>query len=295
MTNVLNLIKGSWVALITPFKADGKIDFKALTVLVDRQLKACTDGIVICGTTGESATLADDEKKSLMVAVREQVGKRMPLMFGTGGNNTKVVVELTEKAASLGADAVLVVTPYYNKPPQEGLKLHYQAVAAATELPVVLYNVPGRTGCNLLPETVLELAQIKNIVAVKEASGNLNQTMEIVRRAPANFTLLSGEDALNLPILACGGMGTISVTANVAPQLMKKFNDAALTQDWQLAKSLHYRLLDLHHGLFIEANPLPAKAALAALGLLEDYTRLPLCRPSAKAADLMKKLISGLE
>ncbi len=287
--------KGSWVALITPFTVNDKIDFKALTRLVDKQLQAHTDGIVICGTTGESATLSFDEKKSLMQAVKEQVGKRIPLMFGCGGNDTRAVVELTAKAAALGADCVLSVTPYYNKPPQEGLKLHFKAVAASTELPVVLYNVPGRTGCNMLPDTVLELAQIDNIVAVKEASGNLDQTMEIVRRMPDEFMLFSGEDALNLPIMACGGAGTISVTSNVAPALMKKFNDAALAQNWQEARTLHFRLLDLHHGLFVETNPLPTKAALAGLGLIEDYARLPLCRPSQKATDLMKKLIIGLE
>lgn len=286
---------GSWVALITPFTADDKIDYKALTRLVARQLQAKTDGIVICGTTGESATLSFDEKKSLMQAVKEQVGTQVQLMFGCGGNDTRSVVELTAKAASLGADSVLSVTPYYNKPPQEGLKLHFKAVAAATELPVVLYNVPGRTGCNMLPDTVLELAQTGNIVAVKEASGNLDQTMEIVRRMPAGFQLFSGEDALNFPIMACGGTGTISVTANVAPVMMKKFNDSALAQNWQEAKDLHYKLLDLHHGLFVETNPLPTKAAMASLGLIEDYARLPLCRPSSRSAELMKKLLPGLE
>jgi len=190
---------------------------------------------------------------------------------------------------------VLVVTPYYNKPPQEGLKIHYKAVAAATPLPVVLYNVPGRTGCNLLPDTVIDLAAEKNIVAVKEASGNLDQIMEIIRRAPAGFGVFSGDDALNLPIMACGGIGTISVTANVAPAMMKKFNDAALAGNWAEARVIHYRLLDLHRGLFIEANPLPAKAALANAGIIEDFARPPLCRPSAKAKELMIKLTTGLE
>ncbi len=290
-----NFLKGSWVALITPFSEDGKIDFNAFEKLVSMQIAAGTDGILICGTTGESVTLTFDEKKVLMSETKRLTGGRVPLMFGTGGNDTRAVVELTARAAELGADAVLVVTPYYNKPPQEGLKIHYRAVAAATELPMVLYNVPGRTGCNLLPDTVVELASVKNIVAVKEASGNLDQVMEIVRRVPEGFALFSGDDALNLPIMACGGVGTISVTANVAPVMMKNFNDAALAGDWNQAKAIHYRLLDLHRGLFIEANPLPAKAALANAGLIEDFTRPPLCRPSAKARELMIKLTTGLE
>ncbi len=290
-----NFLKGSWVALITPFSEDGKIDFNAFEKLVSMQVAANTDGILICGTTGESVTLNFEEKKALMLETKRLTGGRVPLMFGTGGNDTRAVVELTARAAELGADAVLVVTPYYNKPPQEGLKAHYRAVAAATPLPMVLYNVPGRTGCNLLPDTVVDLASVKNIVAVKEASGNLDQVMEIVRRVPDGFALFSGDDALNLPIMACGGVGTISVTANVAPVMMKNFNDAALAGDWAQAKALHYRLLDLHRGLFIEANPLPAKAALANAGLIEDFTRLPLCRPSAKARELMIKLTTGLE
>lgn len=290
-----NFLKGSWVALITPFSEDGKIDFNAFEKLVSMQVAANTDGILICGTTGESVTLNFEEKKALMLETKRLTGGRTPLMFGTGGNDTRAVVELTARAAELGADAVLVVTPYYNKPPQEGLKAHYRAVAAATPLPMVLYNVPGRTGCNLLPDTVVDLASVKNIVAVKEASGNLDQVMEIVRRVPDGFALFSGDDALNLPIMACGGVGTISVTANVAPVMMKNFNDAALAGDWAQAKALHYRLLDLHRGLFIEANPLPAKAALANAGLIEDFTRLPLCRPSAKARELMIKLTTGLE
>lgn len=290
-----NFLKGSWVALITPFSENGNIDFNAFEKLVSMQVAAKTDGILICGTTGESVTLNFAEKKALMHECKRLTGGNMPLMFGTGGNDTRAVVELTAQAAELGADAVLVVTPYYNKPPQEGLKIHYHAVAAATELPVVLYNVPGRTGCNLQADTVIDLATIKNIVAVKEASGNLDQVMEIIRRMPDGFALFSGDDALNLPILACGGTGTISVTANVAPVMMKKFNDAALTEDWERAKTIHYRLLDLHRGLFIEANPLPAKAALANAGLIEDFTRPPLCRPSAKARELMIKLTTGLE
>jgi len=288
-------IKGSWAALITPFRQDDQIDFAALERLLDMHLAARTDGLVICGTTGESATLSFDEKKALMKTVTARIAGKISIMFGTGSNDTRATCELTAKAADLGAESVLVVTPYYNKPPQEGLKQHFRAVAAATSLPVVLYNVPGRTGCNMLADTTLELSAVSNIVAVKEASGNLDQAMEIIRRAPEGFTLLSGEDALNLPILACGGVGTISVTANVAPKLMKQFNDAALVGDWSTARQIHFKLLDLHRGLFVETNPLPTKAALAGRGLIEDFARLPLCRPSDKTRELMQKITAGLE
>ncbi|MBU1109004.1 MAG: 4-hydroxy-tetrahydrodipicolinate synthase [Candidatus Riflebacteria bacterium] len=291
----MNSIKGSWVALVTPFGQDGQIDFAALEKLVSIHMAAKTDGLVICGTTGESATLCFDEKKALMQAVKRQIAGQIALMFGTGSNDTRATCELTNKAAELGAEAVLVVTPYYNKPTQEGLKLHFKAVAAETVLPVVLYNVPGRTGCNMIADTTLELAEVSNIVAVKEASGNLDQAMEIIRRAPPGFTLLSGEDALNLPIMACGGVGTISVTANVAPVLMKKFNDAALNGDWNTARAIHFKLLDLHRGLFVETNPLPTKAVLANRGLMTDLARLPLCQPTAKTRELMQKIAADLE
>jgi len=288
-------IKGSWAALVTPFTENDEIDFAALDRLLDMHLAAKTDGLVICGTTGESATLSFDEKKALMKAVTGKITGKISIMFGTGSNDTRATCELTAKAAELGAESVLVVTPYYNKPPQEGLKQHFKAVAAATSLPLVLYNVPGRTGCNMLAETTLELAEISNIVAVKEASGNLDQAMEIIRRAPAGFTLLSGEDALNLPLMACGGVGTISVTANVAPKMMKQFNDAALSGDWNTARSIHFKLLALHRGLFVETNPLPTKAALAVRGLIDDFARLPLCQPSKKTHELMQKIAAGLE
>ncbi len=291
----MNSIKGSWAALVTPFDQNSRIDFLALKKLLNMHLTAGTDGLVICGTTGEAATLTFDEKKDLMNAVTSQIAGKIAIMLGTGSNDTRATCELTAKAAELGAEAVLIVTPYYNKPPQEGLKLHFKAAAAATSLPVVLYNVPGRTACNMLADTTLELAEISNIVAVKEASGNLDQVMEIIRRAPTGFTLLSGEDALNLPIMACGGAGTISVTANVAAKMMKQFNDAALSGDWNTARSIHFRLMDLHHGLFVETNPLPTKAALANMGLIEDFARLPLCRPSAKTRELMQKITIDLE
>lgn len=289
------ILKGSWVALVTPFKENLEIDFAAVEKLVKMHLDAGTDGILICGTTGEAVTLSFAEKAELMKQVRHLTAGKVPLMFGSGANDTQVAVELTGKAQELGADAVLVVTPYYNKPPQSGLIEHFRKVAAATALPVVLYNVPGRTGCNMLPETVLKLSEVANIVGVKEASGILDQTMEIVRRAPAGFALFSGEDALNLPIMCCGGVGAISVTANVAPKLMKQFCDAALAGNLVLARELHYKLLDLHRNLFCETNPLPTKAALKHKGLCDDQVRLPLTRPTARAYEIISKTLLDLE
>jgi 4-hydroxy-tetrahydrodipicolinate synthase len=291
----MKTIKGSWAALITPFTEAGEIDFTALDKLLDLHLQAQTDGLVICGTTGEAATLSFDEKKALMQAVTSKITGKIAIMLGTGSNDTRATCELTTKAADLGAESVLVVTPYYNKPPQKGLKEHFTRVAASTSLPVVLYNVPGRTGCNMSADTTLELAAVNNIVAVKEASGNLDQAMEIIRRAPAGFSLLSGEDALNLPLMACGAVGTISVTANVAPKIMKQFNDAALKGDWNTARALHFKLIELHRALFVETNPLPTKAVLANRGLIEDHARLPLCRPAQATRELLEKISTGLE
>ena len=250
---------------------------------------------MLCGTTGEAATMTLEEKKSLLSIAKDLTNSEIPIIFGTGGNNTSEVCKLTEKAKSFGADAVLVVTPYYNKPPQNGLLNHFKSVASSTELPVILYNVPGRTGCNMLPSTVLRLAEVSNIMGIKEASGNLFQVMEIIKDAPKDFALYSGEDALNLPIMACGGIGTISVTANIAPKMMKKFNDAALSSDWNTAKKIHYHLLQIHKNLFIETNPIPAKAALEVLGLTTAIVRPPLCPPSEGTIKLMKELVTSLE
>ncbi len=286
-------LEGSWVALVTPFH-DGRIDERALHGLLDFHLEARTDGLVICGTTGESATLSADERASLMQTVARRVSGKIGLMFGTGGNATASAIEMTRRARDLGAEAVLVVAPYYNKPTQAGLLAHFQAVAAATTLPVVLYNVPGRTGVNMTAATTLELARTPNIKAVKEASGNLDQIMDILAKAPPGFGLLSGDDALNFPIMALGGRGTISVTANVVPARMKAFNDACLAQDWRLARSLHFEMLDLHRALFLEANPIPVKTALHLMGHLRDEFRLPLvpmgAGPRAQLAQTLERM-----
>ncbi len=287
-------LAGSWVALVTPFDTTGRIDFAAIDRLVEFHLDAGTDGIVISGTTGESPTLSDDEKCQVMEHVAKLAAGKIGLAFGSGANDTHHAVKLTRRAAELGADAVLVVTPYYNKPGQPGLIAHFTEVAAATKLPVILYNVPGRTGVNLSPASVLELAKIRNVRAVKEASGNLVQIQEILRGAPSGFVLLSGDDALNLPIMAVGGVGTISVTANVAPRRVKTFCDAARAQRWDEARREHLELLPLHNALFVEANPIPVKAALALLGLIGEHLRLPLVRAQSATRDTLSRVLGEL-
>ncbi len=284
--------EGSWTALVTPF-SNGRIDKDAVFRLLDRHLEAGTDGLVICGTTGESPTLSLDEKALLMETVVTRVAGKIDVMLGTGGNNTASAVELTRRAASFGAGSVLVVTPYYNKPSQSGLIAHFKEIAASTSLPVILYNVPGRTGVNMAPSTVLELARVSNIKGVKEASGNLEQAMDIIRGAPDGFTLLSGEDSLNLAIMALGGRGTISVTANVVPGKMKAFNKAALDGAWEDARGIHYELLPLHRAMFFESNPVPVKAALALQGLIADEFRLPLVPASKETREKLSAVMAG--
>jgi len=285
--------EGSWVALVTPF-ANGRIDRDALYKLLDMHLAAETDGLVVSGTTGESPTLGIEEKAHLMELVVERVAGKISIMLGTGGNNTASAIDLTRRAASLGAEAVLVVTPYYNKPPQGGLLVHFREIAACTNLPVVLYNVPGRTGVNMTATTTLELAKAQNIVGIKEASGNMEQVMDIIQTAPENFSVLSGEDSLNLAIMALGGRGTISVTANVAPKKMKSFVAAALSASWNEARKIHYELLDLHRAMFLEANPIPVKSALSLMGLIKDELRLPLIPASENTKEKLTKLISRM-
>ena len=289
----IDFLKGSWVAIITPFNKNLKIDFDSWNRLLDLHLAVGTDGIVVCGTTGEGATLDLDEKKELMKLAYKKLKGYCKLMFGAGSNDTTQACIMASEAASMGADAVLSVTPYYNKPPQAGLINHFKSIAEVTDLPVVLYNVPGRTGCNILPETVAELAEIKNICGIKEASGNINQIQKLISLLSCDFSVLCGEDALNLPAMACGAKGTISVTANVAPDLMKQFNDASLKGDWDTARKIHYKLLPLHNAMFVETNPLPAKAALSEMGLIKDYLRLPLCSANSKTHKLLKEIIGS--
>ena len=273
------MFEGSFVAIVTPFK-NGKVDAKALKELIDFHIENGTNGIVPCGTTGESATLSHDEHEEVIRIAIETCRGRVPVLAGTGSNATHEAIELTLSAQKLGADGALLITPYYNKPTQEGLSQHFVAVAKETRLPIVLYNVPSRTSINMLPETVARLSKIENIVGIKEASGNLVQVSEIIQSCSADFEVISGEDALTWPILALGGKGVISVTANLVPEKFSKLCKAALEGDMATARSLHYELLKLNDVMFIETNPIPVKAALVIMGRIDNEFRAPLCAPS---------------
>jgi 4-hydroxy-tetrahydrodipicolinate synthase len=271
-------LRGCGTALVTPFTATGAIDEAGMRALVERQIAGGVRLLVPCGTTGESATLSDEEQQRLIAVTVEVARGRARVLAGTGGNATAGTVERAKAAQRVGADGVLVVTPYYNKPSQEGLAAHYRAVAEAVpDLPVVVYNVPGRTGSNIEPATVLALARdTPGVVAVKEASGNVLQVMEILRERPTGFRVLSGDDQLTLPLLALGAEGVISVVANEVPALMSRLCELALAGDWTGARELHYHLLPLMTANFDEPNPGPVKAVMALQGLLEDRYRLPL-------------------
>ena len=286
------MFKGAIVALVTPFKK-GRVDEEALRALIEMQISNGTDGIVPCGTTGESATLSHEEHDRVIEITIEAVRKRVPVIAGTGSNSTAEALRLTRHAHEAGADGVLMVTPYYNKPTQEGLYQHFQAIAAEVPIPVILYNVPGRTGGNLLPETVLRLASVPNIVGIKEASGSLKQIMDVIHLCPDDFSVLSGDDAVALPVLAMGGSGVISVFANVAPADIAGMIDAYQAGDMAKARKMHYRMLPLMDALFIETNPIPVKAALAMMGLIDYEFRLPLCRLSQTNEDKLRNILTA--
>jgi 4-hydroxy-tetrahydrodipicolinate synthase len=270
------MITGSIVALVTPMREDGAVDHEALAKLVDRTVDAGTAAIVSVGTTGESATLTVSEHTDVIRTTIQVVAGRVPVIAGTGANSTAEAIHLTEAAKQAGADAALLVTPYYNKPPQEGLYRHFKAVAEAVELPQILYNVPARTGCDMLPSTVARLAEVPNIVGLKEALGTLDRVRELVALGLADFALYSGDDATVRESILAGFHGTISVTANAAPELMARMCAAALAGDAALAAELDERLVGLHSALFVEPNPIPIKWALAELGLAQAGIRLPL-------------------
>jgi len=286
------MFRGSITALVTPFR-NGRIDEDAFRELIEFQIKGGTSAIVPCGTTGESATLDFEEhKKAIDIAVNA-VKKRIPVIAGTGGNSTSEAIELTMHAKKAGVDATLQVTPYYNKPSQEGLYRHFKAIAEAVPLPQVLYNVPGRTGVNMLPETVARLAELKEIVAVKEASGSLGQMAEIISLAGDNITLLSGDDNLTLPVLSIGGKGVISVVANIEP-----VDTANMINEWEKgnieeAKRLYYKLLPLCQAMFFETNPVPVKTSLALMGKISDEMRLPLAPLSQGNLEKLKKALKA--
>jgi 4-hydroxy-tetrahydrodipicolinate synthase len=275
------MFKGSIVAIVTPF-LNGAIDEEKLRSLVEFQIENGTDAIVPCGTTGEASTLDFDEHYRVIEIVVQQVNKRVPVIAGTGSNSTTEAIELTAHARKIGADAALLVTPYYNKPSQEGLYRHFKAVAEAVAFPQVLYNVPGRTSVNLLPETVARLAEISNIVAIKEASGSLQQASEVLALCGDKLDVLSGDDFITLPMMACGAKGVISVVANIMPKEVASLVDAFFAGKMEDARKLHLKLLKIANAMFIETNPVPVKTAVALMGMASDEVRLPLA-PMAEA------------
>ncbi|CAN7272038.1 4-hydroxy-tetrahydrodipicolinate synthase [compost metagenome] len=286
-------ITGSIVAIVTPMHEDGSLDFPALRALVDWHVAEGTDGIVIVGTTGESPTVSVEEHCELIRVAVEQAGKRIPIIAGTGGNSTKEAIELTAFAKKVGADASLQVVPYYNKPTQEGMYRHFRTIAEAVELPVLLYNVPGRTVADMNNETILRLAQVPGIVGVKEATGNIDRAAQLIKDAPEGFAIYSGDDPTAVALILLGGHGNISVTANVAPRKMHEMCVAALKGDVVTARRLHMELIGLNKAMFIEANPIPVKWALQQMGRMEGGIRLPLTPLSEANHDYVRKALAA--
>ncbi|MDH4231459.1 MAG: 4-hydroxy-tetrahydrodipicolinate synthase [Nitrospirota bacterium] len=288
------MFKGSIVAIVTPFK-DGKVDEKALGDLIDWHIKQGTNAIVPCGTTGESATLDYEEHYRVIQFTVEAVNKRVPVIAGTGANATDETIMITREAKKAKADGALVVAPYYNKPTQEGLYRHYKAVAEAVKIPIVLYNVPGRTAVNMLPSTVARLAEIKNIVAIKEATGDMKQVSEVIRLCGNRLTVLSGDDFTTIPLMALGGKGVISVAANVAPKLVSQMGALWANGKFDEARKLHYRLEPLNASMFIETNPIPVKTALAMMGKIQEEFRLPLCEMAPANKEKLRKVLQEMK
>lgn len=288
------MFQGSIVAIVTPFKK-GKVDEKALCELIEWHISKGTNAIVPCGTTGESATLDYKEHYRVIDITVKTVNKRIPVIAGTGANSTDETIEITKHAKKSGADAVLLVAPYYNKPTQEGLYRHYKTVAEKVDIPVVLYNVPGRTAVNILPSTVARLAEIKNIVAIKEASGDMKQVSEIIRLCGDKITVISGDDFTTLPLLALGGKGVISVTANIVPDDVSRMCSLWLKGQYDKARALHYKLEPLNAAMFIETNPIPVKTALAMMGKIQEEFRLPLCEMSTANKEKLRKVLEDMK
>ncbi len=286
------MFQGSFVAITTPFK-NNAIDENALRKLVDFHIEQGTNGIVPCGTTGESPTLSHDEHNHVVDIVIDQAKGRVPVIAGSGSNSTTETIMLTQHAKDAGADAVLIITPYYNKPTQEGLYQHFKTVTEAVDIPIVVYNVPGRTGVNIMPDTLERLAKFKNIVAVKEASGSLDAVSQIV--AKTDLAVLSGDDSLTLPMISVGGKGVISVAANILPARMSKLVAAALEGDFELAKKIHFELYPIFKVMFVETNPIPVKSAMAALHMLEPEIRLPMTMISDANKDKLLKVLAQYE
>lgn len=286
------MFRGSIVALATPFKQDFTIDFDAYGRLVDWHIERGTNGIVPCGCTGEAATLSHDEQKQCIRFVMEHVAGRIPVIAGTGSNNTREAVDLTRYAKEVGCNGALLITPYYNKPTPAGQIAHYRAVAEAAEIPIVLYNVPSRTGTNMTPETVAELNKLPQVVAIKEAAGSVDQVSQI--RSLCDITVLSGDDSLTVPMMSVGATGVISVAANVVPDRVAAMCRHAGAGNFEAARDIHYELMPLFKGLFFETNPMPVKAALARMGLIENVLRLPLIPMSDGAFARLEPILSKL-
>ena len=286
------MFRGAIVAIVTPFK-NGKVDEAALRKLVEFQIKNGTDGIVPCGTTGESSTLSHEEHDRVIEVVIDAAKKRVPVIAGTGSNSTAEAIRLTRHAYKAGADGALMVCPYYNRPTQEGLYQHYKAVAEAVPIPIIVYNIPGRTGVNINPDTLARLAKIKNIIGVKEASGSIKQMSDVIHLCGPKFDVLSGDDLFTLPLMAMGGHGVISVISNVAPADMAAMVDAFAAGDLKKARTLHYKMTPLIDALFVETNPTPVKAALAMMKKISYEVRLPLYKLSDANYEKLKKIVGS--
>ena len=287
------MFKGCATALITPFREDGEIDEEGLRELVRMQEAAGVDAIVPCGTTGESATLSHKEHLKVIGIVRDEA-KRAKVIAGAGSNATHEAIHLSKGAKDLGVDGVLLISPYYNKPNQKGIFRHYEAIAKAVDVPIVVYNVPSRTGSNIVAATIKRLAEVPNIVAVKEASGNMSQINAILASVPKRFSVLSGDDLMTFPMMALGAQGVISVTSNVVPDLMAQMTHAALEGEWGKARELHYRLLPLFNDLFLDTNPIPVKTAMRMLKRPAGVFRLPLCDMEPATAEVLRKTLADM-
>lgn len=285
------IFRGSAVALVTPFNSKGEVNFYELRRLIEFQIASRTRAIVILGTTGESATISQDERTKIIKFCISQVAKRVPVIVGTGSNCTETAIKQTKEAEKFGANGVLVVTPYYNKTSQDGLFLHYKKIASQTKLPVIIYNVPSRTGVNILPETVLKLTKIKNIVGLKDAGGNISQSMDLLKLLPKSFALYSGDDNLTYPLMAMGYRGVISVTANAYPALVSSMCDSILDRNYENALRIHKFLYKLNTSLFLDVNPICIKFYLNLLGFNVGKPRLPLTEPSKE----IKKILMGVK
>ncbi|MBQ6269611.1 MAG: 4-hydroxy-tetrahydrodipicolinate synthase [Bacteroidetes bacterium] len=287
-------LEGTITALVTPFKNNYEVDFDALDRVVELQLKSGINGIVVLGSTGEAATLSEKEKLDVILAVQKKVNGKIPVIVGVGSNNTKATIENAKNAAKYNFDAVLIVCPFYNKPTQEGLFQHFNAISEAVDIPQIIYNVPGRTGTNISAETQIRIAsECKNVIATKEASGNLEQMMQIIKYSPKDFTLLCGDDALAVPCICAGGRGIISVLSNYAPKMFTQCINFALNGQYKEAMKIHYELFEFMKVNFIESNPIPVKAFMSELGLIQNVLRMPLLPISDKNKKLIQELVNN--